>query len=188
MNTFFTSDPHYGHEAAVRWRGFASAEAMNEALVDAWNARVGRGDLVYLLGDVSFVSPEETDAILARLNGQIVLVAGNHDDHTRKCRGFDRVYDVRYARVQGQKIMLCHYPMVSWRSSHHGSWMLHGHCHGCLDEGRLPEARRMDVGVDTNPMLAPYSFEDVRAFMQNRGIDQVDHHVPVNTDLPQIGT
>ena len=179
---FFTSDTHFGHERAAQWRGIASVEEMDEEIIRKWNETIGKGDTVYHLGDVSFHDQEQTEKILRRLNGSIHLIQGNHDDerNIKRVRGFASLRDVRYLRLAlpsgvVQRIMACHYPMVTWRNSHYGSWMLHGHCHGNLDEGRLPEAKRLDVGVDTNG-LYPYSLDDVNEIMAGRGFDQVDHH------------
>lgn len=181
MNVWVTSDTHFGHDKAALWRGSPSVEAMNAVLIEKWNSRIKKGDLVYHLGDFAFLHQEEVTRLLRHLNGQIHLVQGNHDEdyNLKKC-GFASVRDLRYVRLpwsgnESQKAMLCHYPMVTWRSSSYGAWMLHGHCHGNLDEGRLPEAKRLDVGVDTNN-LYPYSVEEIGAIMANRGFDQVDHH------------
>ena len=47
------------------------------------------------------------------------------------------------------QLTLCHYPMVTWSKKPHGSIMLHGHCHGKLDEhNRLSNDLRFDVGID----------------------------------------
>ena len=47
------------------------------------------------------------------------------------------------------QLTLCHYPMVTWNKKPHGSIMLHGHCHGKLDEhNRLSNDLRFDVGID----------------------------------------
>ena len=46
-------------------------------------------------------------------------------------------------------LTLCHYPMVTWNHKPYGSIMLHGHCHGKLDEhNRLSSDLRFDVGID----------------------------------------
>lgn len=51
---FFTSDLHFGHENVLRFdnRPFATVEEMDSELIRRWNAKVGRGDLVYVLGDI----------------------------------------------------------------------------------------------------------------------------------------
>ena len=56
MNTFFTSDQHYGHAMILEYcnRPFADVQTMNETLVDNHNAVVGKKDTVYHLGDFAF--------------------------------------------------------------------------------------------------------------------------------------
>jgi calcineurin-like phosphoesterase family protein len=77
-NAYFTADTHFNHANIIYFcqRPFASASEMNEALIAKWNARVGEGDLVYHLGDFA---RGDWDPILARLNGDIVLIRGGHD-------------------------------------------------------------------------------------------------------------
>lgn len=189
---YFTADTHFGHtNAATLWRPFASVEMQDEFLIERWNAKVGPTDTVWHLGDVGFFrDAQHAGEILFRLNGHIHLVAGNHDDALLKWikRGvlpdpFATIQDMKYLKVRTspgaprQKIHMTHYPMVTWRSSAHGSWHLHGHCHGNLDESRLPKARRLDVGVD--PMkFVPVSYYEVEAMMQDLWLDPVDHHTP----------
>ena len=53
-NEFVTSDLHLGHSAIIEYeeRPFASVEEMDEQIVQAWNAKIPEGSVVYLLGDV----------------------------------------------------------------------------------------------------------------------------------------
>ena len=48
MAIFFTSDTHFGHGGALGLyqRSFPSVVAMNEAIVERWNATVGPDDEV----------------------------------------------------------------------------------------------------------------------------------------------
>ena len=176
---WFSSDPHYFHKGALHFRPqFKSVEEMNVALVNAWNSKVGFTDTAYILGDLSFGGPEQTAEVLAALNGRLHWVVGNHDDRLQENKTirsfFETINGIKYISVEGQKIMMCHFPMLTWRSSHHGSWMLHGHSHGNCQypyDGKI-----MDVGVDTNGDLAPYSFEEIQKFMSTKGFTAVDHH------------
>ena len=54
MKTFFTSDLHFGHENVIKFdeRPFNSVEEMDEELIKRWNNKVGKGDIVYVLGDL----------------------------------------------------------------------------------------------------------------------------------------
>jgi calcineurin-like phosphoesterase family protein len=56
---------------------------MNEKMIEYWNDRVGRGDIVYHLGDFGFGKEEETKKIRFRLKGKIHLILGNHDYKNR---------------------------------------------------------------------------------------------------------
>ena len=128
---------------------------MNRHMIDGWNEVVKDGDLVYHLGDFALPNKRDGDDvtdILLELKGQIYLIKGNHDDKNMNLfkgwkHKFAKICNLAYIKLQtGQKVMLCHYPMLSWRASHYGSWHLHGHTHS------RSKGRRgcLDVGVDNN--------------------------------------
>jgi calcineurin-like phosphoesterase family protein len=83
---FFTSDTHFGHHNIIKYCGrpFKDANDMNESFIRNWNSVVGVDDDVYHLGDVSFMSKQQTINIIKKLNGRIYLVSGNHDRNYRK--------------------------------------------------------------------------------------------------------
>lgn len=58
-------------------RPFDSTEEMNETIVSKWNTIVGVKDKVYHLGDVA--TDKKNIDIVSRLNGDKVLIRGNHD-------------------------------------------------------------------------------------------------------------
>jgi calcineurin-like phosphoesterase family protein len=171
VNRFFTSDTHFDHIKALEWRPmFSSIRDMNEALVENWNQRVKRGDHVYHLGDFGFFRGDQAVKLRKLLNGEIHLIMGNHDDNMRafERKLFASVRDLHYLTIGDRKAMLCHYPMASWRGSHRGSVMLHGHCHG-----RLPEdltLNRIDVGVDSHN-FSPISIDEVIEIITKRGVN-----------------
>lgn len=88
MKRFFTADQHFGHANILKYEDaarrnshggrFATIEKMNEYLVDQWNAIVATGDVVYCLGDVSF-KMDVLREIMPFLNGEKILIVGNHD-------------------------------------------------------------------------------------------------------------
>lgn len=178
---WFTADTHFYHHKVIEYdnRPFADVYEMNDALVSRWNERVMKGDLVYHLGDFSFGTDHEIDSILSRLNGQKYLLKGNHDRPA--CTKNNRwvwVKERHEIKVQmpwgKQLIVLSHYAHRVWRKSHHGSFHLHGHSHGNLDDiGGLI----LDVGVDCHN-YAPTSLSDVFDYMSKRTISVCDHHKP----------
>ena len=168
-NKLFAADLHFGHSNIIKYskRPFASIEEMDETLIANWNAKVTNQDVVYLLGDVSFHKHmEDTVKLVKRLNGNITLVKGNHDDRVlmkllmaNRAVNFVKDYYEIGEEINGrrEKFALMHYPMQEWRGSHHGSIHLHGHCHGTMNnEGLL----RMDVGVDCTG-YTPISLDEV---------------------------
>lgn len=47
------------------------------------------------------------------------------------------------------RVVMCHYPMLTWNHKPHGAVMLHGHSHGKLDEYNDQSMDlRFDVGID----------------------------------------
>ena len=184
MNIYFTSDTHWGHTNVIRYsnRPYASTEEMNEALIANWNSRVKPGDSIYHLGDFAFMTEEQADRVLQRLNGQKYFIYGNHDkvikrsEKLRKHFVWCRDYAELYLTPQGGEkvpVILSHFPMITWNKAHHGSIMLHGHCHGNL---KYPfEAKIMDVGVDPQGYF-PISAGEVLKRMSNVSKQTVDHH------------
>jgi calcineurin-like phosphoesterase family protein len=123
MNTWFTSDHHFGHANIIKYcnRPFADAEVMNAALEKAWNETVAPEDLVYYLGDFA-MSAALVPSIVRRLNGRKILIAGNHDkcwqekdpdsrwyEHYVRA-GFLEIYQKLYLEIAGESVLLSHLP------------------------------------------------------------------------------
>ena len=168
MSIFFTSDPHYGHTNIIKYcnRPFADAAEMNEQLIANWNGTVGRNDIVYVLGDMFFVEVEKARAIMHRLNGMKRIVLGNHDKLIRREPTlqalFDKILpDLHEESINGTRIIMCHYPLLTWNKSNHGSIQLHGHQHNSNPISR-PDRRCYDVGVDANGYM-PVKLENIIA-------------------------
>jgi len=173
MTILFTSDTHYMHGNIIKYckRPFADREVMTKALIDNWNAVVSQQDTVYHLGDVSFCGDVETKEILDQLNGTIILMIGNHDRNIRK--HLNSRYGGRFAEIHtgqitveldGQSVMMSHYPVYDRDFINAGGWMLHGHCHGTM-EPRL--YRMLDVGVDSHK-FKPITLQEVSGIMSTR--------------------
>ena len=156
MAIFFTADTHLGHVNILRYckRPFRDAVEMDEAIYANWATVVQPKDTVYHLGDVAFGSEENVARTVQRLQalpGEKYLIPGNHDYRYPEllAEAFTEVLPPLYefsaqCRRQGWRLVLCHYPLLTWHRIRQGALHLHGHVHG-----RLPaEGRRIDVGVD----------------------------------------
>jgi calcineurin-like phosphoesterase family protein len=111
---FFTADTHFGHRAVIKYgkRPFADVDEMDAELIRRWNVVVPTDGIVYHLGDVSFRKNAATVAILKRLNGCKHLIQGNHDHLNAETKAqFVDIADYRELKIDGRKIVLCHYPL-----------------------------------------------------------------------------
>lgn len=178
-NVWFTSDTHWGHANIIKYdkRPFASIEEHDEALIANWNRVVGKGDMVYHLGDVLWhTKSEKLDYILNALHGTLILIKGNHDKSNKHLLHHPRwakVCDYEEISVGPQKIILFHYRMVVWNRSHHGSWALHGHSHGSLPIALT--SKTFDVGTMCWN-YTPINYEQVAEEMSKRTFVPVDAH------------
>ena len=78
---YFIADTHFGHENILQLcqRPFESIDAMNEALIAAWNSRVTGNDTVFILGDL-FYRCADPEPILQRLKGRKRLEGADDPD------------------------------------------------------------------------------------------------------------
>lgn len=141
---FFTSDLHFGHENVLRFdnRPFASVEEMDAELVRRWNAKVDKGDLVYVLGDLIWKTRnDDAPALLQSLNGQIILIKGNHDRflHNAKAKAAlaaVKDYDDIVVHLEDgspRRCILSHYFIPMYNGSRYGAIHLHGHSHKTME-------------------------------------------------------
>jgi len=142
---FLTSDTHFGHAGVCRFteadgitkiRPWTDPDEMDEEMVKRWNDRVRPNDKVYHLGDV--VINRKSLKTLARLNGDKVLIRGNHDIFP------DVEYREYFRELRAYHVMngmiLSHIPV------HEGSLGRFGvNIHGHLHTNRVKRARGVDA-------------------------------------------
>lgn len=166
---FLISDTHFGHEKTCTvfkkkdgspLRPFSCAEEMDEFMIKAWNERVKPNDKIYHCGDV--VINRRFLNVLGRLNGDKVLIRGNHDifkleEYTQYFR------DIRSYHVMNG-LILSHVPIHTQQLARFGC-NIHGHLH----DNRVMKAR----GVDAKTGDVLYS-EDVDPRYFNVSVEQID--------------
>lgn len=142
---FWTSDNHFYHKGVIEFcqRPFQSLEEMNETMIINWNNVVSEDSTVIICGDFIFsANIELIKDLLSKLNGNKILILGNHCLQNRLDRDIirklfnDQVYhqlEIEVEDVDGangtQYIFNSHYPCVVWPKSHSGSWHCFGHVH-----------------------------------------------------------
>jgi calcineurin-like phosphoesterase family protein len=110
-------------------------EEMNEVMIEKWNNRVNKNDLVYHIGDVGFFkSAQQMQDTMSLLNGRKILIKGNHDRFTNtqyRQAGFEDIHDELMLEIidragAGQKFLLTHKPEVLYTGP---GYVLCGHIH-----------------------------------------------------------
>ena len=142
---FLVSDTHFGHAGVCRFmredgvtklRPWDNPEEMDEEMIRRWNERVRPTDKVYHLGDV--VINRRALPTLARLNGDKVLIRGNHDIFP------DVEYGKYFRELRAYHVMngmiLSHIPLHEASLGRFGT-NIHGHLHA----NRVKRARGVDA-------------------------------------------
>jgi calcineurin-like phosphoesterase family protein len=167
-SVFLVSDTHFGHAGVTRFthqdtgikiRPWDNPEEMDEYMVKVWNDTVKSNDKVYHLGDV--VINRKSLQILDRLNGDKVLIRGNHDifrdDDYRKYFRELRAYHVV------NNMILSHIPLHPDSKGRFNA-NIHGHLHS----NRVRKPRSVDA--KTGEIL--YS-DDIDPWYFNVSVEQI---------------
>lgn len=196
---------HYGHDP--KWdvplwkmRGFESSGHHDESLVQNWNSKATPDTVGFLLGDTIFGFDAEvraTNLFSRLLFKKLYVMPGNHqagwkqlfhacDETHRAPHGGEVVFAPNYleAYVNGQPVVMCHYPILSWNGQGKGSWMLFAHVHGSLSRSEIGKAYLShgfckEVSVETCPR--PVSYGEIKAEFKGRQMFSPDHHGEVGS-------
>jgi len=146
---FLTSDTHFGHagvchftreDGVTKLRPWNDPDEMDEEMIRRWNDRVRPSDKVYHLGDV--VINRRALKTLSRLNGDKVLIRGNHDIFR------DEEYREYFRELRAYHVMngmiLSHIPVHEASLGRFGV-NIHGHLHAT----RVKKVRGVDVKTGT---------------------------------------
>ncbi len=169
---YLIADLHFGQETinhfkkadGTNLRPFSSAEEMDATLIANWNKTVRPNDKVYVLGDV-VMKTKHIHTIMPQLNGDLVLIKGNHDigklkDYTPYFR------DIRAYHIMNGCI-LSHIPIHPSSLGRFGC-NIHGHTHAnevTLESGEV-DVRYFNVSVERinfTPILLEKVFDAIVA-------------------------
>ena len=164
-NIYWSADMHIGHQSILKFmpnRPYASEEniqAHDEWIINLWQKTVGKHDKIYFAGDLTFRKSEDARRLLERLPGEKYMAVGNHDGtikaHSNYFRKVAQIMEITIKPSMCETlseelhIVLCHYPLLDWPGKQQGAVMLHGHCHGTMDDYNANSADlRFDIGID----------------------------------------
>lgn len=158
MSVKFIADLHFGHVNILAYdnREFPNIQAHDAALIQRWNASVNPDDDVWVLGDISWHSPEKTVEIFNQLNGKKHLCIGNHDKsllRNQKVRDlFVEIVDYKEVKVDAQTgIVLSHYPIPCFNHHFHGWYHLYGHVHNSFEWNMMKEVKYQMTALYERP-------------------------------------
>jgi calcineurin-like phosphoesterase family protein len=200
-NVCFWSDTHFNHRCdhweVPLWkaRGFNSVHEHNEGLISRWNAVSNSNTIFFHLGDFIFGydSIHHFKEIIRRVNFKdLYIMPGNHNS------GWKQVFEEQHgniwkindhkrvifvpnyleACVNGQNLVMSHYPILSFNGQSKDSICLYGHVHGNLiktEVGKMySQAKTMELCVETCP--SPVTFEEIWIKFKNKTNVSFDHH------------
>jgi calcineurin-like phosphoesterase family protein len=181
---FFTSDTHWGHGNIIKFcdRPFKDVEEMNYKLIENWNKKVPQDGLVFHLGDFAWGGSDMWKNIRQQLNGEIILIKGNHDQKNMSSTAEQTLF--KYSawqmliEVEGRKVLLNHFPFLCYAGVYRDPkglvYNLYGHVHsGPGKKGEdIPRLihtfpTQFDVGVDNND-YEPISWYEVNEKIQKQ--------------------
>lgn len=197
MSNYITSDLHLQHKRIIEFcpesRGhFASTEEMTEGIINNINSVVTDNDRLYILGDIAFCPPGQAVDYLKRINGEKVIIWGNHDRKLRGSTEFEyqkslmgvidnRDYLATHFKVDDKNcnVVMMHFPIYSWDGVRFGGFHFFGHLHS--KQFKWVRGRSCDIGLDSNNMM-PHKIDDlIRSRIKDETSDpgciqQEDYH------------
>ena len=168
-NIFFASDHHFGHANILTFkrddgtplREFVDVDHMNEHIVNCHNSVVRPGDKVYFLGDVTMDRKSRGLEILQRMNGEKILIKGNHDQC--KPEAYLRYFkDIRGSH-QFEGLIMTHIPIHPESLARWGL-NVHGHLHANVVRmplSQIPDRRYFSVCME-RINYTPISLEEIK--------------------------
>lgn len=192
---YFTADLHLGHANIMRYcnRPYKTVDEMNADILNGIREVSSRDAVLFIIGDVVFsgIDHNTLTEFAKCLNGfqKVYMLRGNHDPSNMRNKleryanrgNLSKLLPLKISWLadsiieifveddemeQDARMILCHYPLLSWNASYHGSWHLFGHVHGAL---RHPSFNALDVGVDCHE-YKPISYSKVKEIITRQNL------------------
>lgn len=185
VETFFTSDHHFGHKNILEYekdaRPFNTVEEMNEQLITNWNNTVRPKDIIYHLGDFAF--GRSNIDIAARLNGRKRLILGNHD--TFPCALYLEHFERVFGSIFWKRCVLSHIPVHPNNLGSRAFLNVHGHLHSKRVQRPVMGWHEVTMQNHPLPILVRKPFDNEFEDDENYFNVSVELHnlTPVHSDL-----
>ena len=156
-NTYFISDLHLGHKNCLAFdnRPFKTIEDNDTEIIRRWNETVNIDDDVWILGDVSWHNVTKTIEIFKQLNGAKHLCIGNHDQGFLKNKDFRDLFreitPYKEIEINGQLVVLSHYPIPCFNRHYYGAYHLYGHVHSGFEHNMMERVKYEMVAIYDKP-------------------------------------
>ncbi len=129
MEVKYCSDSHLYEVTSLDWRKNQDLDDYANNLLRNWNSDVGDSDRVYLVGDIGRLCPQTCD-ILRQLNGEKILIIGNHDLEWVTINRDFHIFDDVFEAVYQDNVLVVHEPSNAAKYMRQGiDFVVHGHHH-----------------------------------------------------------
>jgi calcineurin-like phosphoesterase family protein len=165
---FVTSDTFFGRKKSATARGFETTEEMDETMIQLWNQKVTKDDIVIHLGNFAW-TVNDVFRVYSKLNGQILFMIGEHDQSLLEIEE-DEAQSTELIVLEDQIIMrrgvtLCHWPLEAWPGKKQNMFHFHGHLASNV-KSDVSKIQRLNVCCD-NWGLAPIEINDTLELLKD---------------------
>ena len=138
---FLIADSHFGAKEVIRVfkRPFKTVREMDRVMEENWNRVIGPDDTVISVGDFTW-DPKNRERLLNELNGNKILIRGNHD-----CGGPEAGGDAMVFEYRRQMVYLIHNP--DHAPGYWEGWIIHGHHHWRMPDYPFIDGRWKTINV-----------------------------------------
>jgi calcineurin-like phosphoesterase family protein len=143
--TYFISDLHFGHDNLNKALRCMTTEYADELIISNWNSVVRHSnDKVYVVGDITMEKHNKLESYLSRLNGEIIVIGGNHDNK-KCCNELKNLGITVMGCLEYKGYVVTHIPIRSFNASEY-----RGNIHGHIHAYELPSPKYINITADLN--------------------------------------
>lgn len=148
MRILIISDTHFGHKALKKRIGSRPSN-FEEMIIRNWNRMVAPEDMIIHLGDLFIGNQSIWLETAAKLNGNKILVKGNHDERSYSWymnKGFNFCCESFTWNLFGYNIMFTHKPVAEGDFDIN----IHGHLHDGRHRDMTTDERHILISLEKN--------------------------------------